>query len=127
MVEIEGSQNFPHETVSAQSVFKTTVPNAPSALIRFLKLAEKEGAYEQLSQKRKQTLQMRFVEGLSMPQIAERLEISKQAVSQALMLTPESLYKKMLKDVNSYRTNISFTEILAAYSAYRLESDVRKK
>lgn len=107
--------------------FENVSPNTPIELVNLLRLAEREGAYSRLSEKRKKTLEMRLVEGLSMPQIASVLKISKQAVSQTLKLAPQSLYKQMLKDVVTYRTHIRFDEILAVYSDYGLYLNRKKK
>lgn len=125
MVETEGSQNFPQETVRVQNVFETTARSAP-ALIRLLQLAEREGAYAKLTPRRKEVLQKYYVEGLSLTQIAVGYGISKQAVSQSLRLIPESLYQQMLKDVNRYATHIGFTEISDTYHAYRKELEIRR-
>ena len=110
-----------------KSVFETIAPIAAPEVIGLLKLAEREGAYEKLSEKTRQRLEMHFLEGMSITKIADIQKVSKQAVSQSLRLTPESLYKKMTKDVFMRRTNIPFTEILRVYSAYRIESDAKKK
>lgn len=126
MTERETSNNFKIE-VRKKSAFDSSHKDSPKEIIDLLRLAEREGAYANLSEKRKRTLEMRFVEGLTMPQIGDVLKISKQAISKTLKLTPESLYKQMTKDVVTYRTNISFKEILATYSAYRVYLDGRKK
>lgn len=117
----------PEITVQTQSAFATASPGAPREVISFLKLAERQGAYGKLSPKRREILEMRFAEGLSQVQIARRYGISKQAVSQSLKLSPESLYKQMTRDVITHRTPISFREILAAYSDYRIYLDGKKK
>lgn len=119
MVE-NGSRNLPKDLVRTQSVFETTAHRAP-ALMRLFQLAEREGAWEKLTQRRKEVLQKYYVEGLSQVQIAKGYGISKQAVSQSLRLAPESLYQQMLKDVNRYATYISFAEISDTYQAYRNE------
>lgn len=110
-----------------KSVFEAAVPTSPPALIELLKLSERQGAYANLSLQTRRILQMRYVEGLNLPQIGDVIGVSKQAVSQTLRLTPESLYKKMTKDVVMRRTNIPFSTILLAYSNYRIELDVGKK
>lgn len=128
MVERERPQNFsPEEALPTPSAFDTVASGAATEVIAFLRLAEREGAYARLSEKRRKTLEMRYADGLTMPQIANILEISKQAVSQSLKLSPESLFKQMTKDVIARRTPISFREILSAYSGYRIYLDKNKK
>ncbi len=128
MVERSIGQNFSSEIAAKpQGAFEIVAPGAAPEIIALLRLAEREGAYARLSDKRRKTLQMRYVDGLSHAQIAEEFGISKQAVSQTLKLTPESLYRQMTRDVNTYRTPISFREILATYSAYRIYLDKKKK
>lgn len=126
MTEREQSNNINIE-VRKTSAFNSLHPDSPKEIVDLLKLAEREGAYGRLSEKRRRTLEMRFVEGLTMSQIGDVLEISKQAVSQTLKDAPESLYKLMVKDVVTYRTHVSFREILATYSAYRIYVDGIKK
>lgn len=122
-----GNNLIPSDLERRHSVFEAAVPTSPPALIEFLKLSERQGAYANLSLQTRRILQMRYVEGLNLPQIGDVIGVSKQAVSQTLRLTPESLYKKMTKDVVMRRTNIPFSTILLAYSDYRIELDVRKK
>jgi DNA-directed RNA polymerase specialized sigma subunit len=126
MTERQQSNNLSIE-VRKRSTFDSPHPDCPKEIIDLLKLAEREGAYGKLSEKRRKTLEMRFVEGLTMPQIGDVLQISKQAVSQTLKDAPESLYKLMVKDAISYRTHVSFREILATYSAYKVYLDGLKK
>jgi Sigma-70, region 4 len=106
-----------------ESAFKTFWPDSPPCLIEFLRLAEDEGAYAGLSLRTRRALEMRYVEGLEMTQIGDVLDVSKQAVNQSLRNAPESLYRKMTKDVVIGRTNVPFSRILMAYSLYRLERD----
>lgn len=126
MTEGDRPQGFSHETTAVQSVFEQVMPTAPLALVALLRLAEREGAYGKLSKSARRISQMRYVEGLNMPQIGDVLEISKQAVWQSLTTTPESLYKTMTKDVVMRRTNIPFREILKVYSDYRIELNAKK-
>ena len=70
MTEGEGAQNFPQEVLTPKSVFETTAPGSPPALIAFLKLAEIEGAYAKLAPRRREILEKYYVEGLSQVQIA---------------------------------------------------------
>lgn len=110
-----------------KNVFEVVSPNAPIEVVAFLKLAKREGAYDLLSEKARQRLEMYYLEGKTEKEIASIHQVSKQAISQTLRLTPESLYKKMTMDVNAYKTFISFREILAAYSDYRIYFESRKR
>lgn len=134
-IQIDGPKNvmgYPDITPEhvfpekSKSVFEVVAPNAAPEIIALLRLAEREGAYTRLAPRKKEILQKYYVQGLSMPQIAGEFLISKHAVSQSLRLTPESLYKQMTRDVNTYRTPISFREILEAYSAYRVYLDKKR-
>jgi predicted DNA-binding protein YlxM (UPF0122 family) len=127
MSEEEKPQNFPQEMLTPKSVFETTAPGSPPALVAFLQLAEIEGAYAKLTSKRREILEKYYVAGLSQVQIAGDFHVSKQAISQSLRLSPESLYQQMLVDVVMHRTNIPFEEISTTHKAYRLESDTIKK
>jgi len=109
-----------------KSVFEVVAPNAAPEVIVLLKLAEREGAYARLTQRRKEVLQKYYVEGLSMPQIADGYGVSKQAISQSLRLTPEFLFKQMTGDVFLEKTNIPFREIMEIYAAYRVYLDGKK-
>lgn len=110
-----------------KSAFETVAPTAAPEVIAFLRLAEREGAYGLLSERTRQRLEMHYLHGQSLKEIADMQQVSKQAVSQTLRLSPESLFKQMTKDVNARRTPISFREILAAYSGYRIYLDENKK
>jgi len=127
MKEKEG-EHFPRETrVKPQSKFQITAPGTAPEVIALLRLSEREGAYGSLSEKARRILEMRYVEGLTMSQIGDVLGISKQAVSQSLKYTPESIYNRMVRDVITYKTDINFKEILKTYSAYRVYLDKKKK
>lgn len=101
-----------------RSVFDNPHSNAPKEAIAFLRLAEREGAYGRLSERTRQRLELRFLEGLSISEIAEIQDVTKQAVSQTLTMFPNMLYKQMTKDNYMGRTTISFREILGTYSDY---------
>jgi DNA-directed RNA polymerase specialized sigma24 family protein len=127
MVEREGPQNLSHQKLIPKSVSEVITPDAPPAMVAFLKLAAREGAYSLLSERIRQRLDMHFLQGMSLTEIAGFQKVTKQAISQSLKLAPESLYKQMSKDVVHRRTTISFKEILSAYSAYRIYYDAKKK
>ena len=103
-----------------KSAFEVVSPNAAPEVIALFRLAEREGAYAKLTPRRKEVLQKYYVQGLSMPQIADGYGVSKQAISQSLRLTPESLYKQMRKDIFARRTSVQFSEVIATYSDYRV-------
>lgn len=108
-----------------RSAFESFHPESPPALIEFLRFSEREGAYGNLSLRTKRALKMRYVEGLDMSQIGDVLEVSKQAVSQSLKHAPETLYRKMTEDVVMRRTHVLYSQILMAYSLYRIELDIK--
>jgi len=127
MVEREVSRNLSHQKLNPKSVSEVIKPDVQSAVVTFLKLAEREGAYSLLSERTRQRLDMHFLQGMSLTEIAGFQKVTKQAISQSLKLAPETLYKQMTKDVVQRRTTISFKEILSAYSAYRIYYDAKKK
>lgn len=110
----------------SRSIFDNPHLNAPKEAITFLKLAEREGAYSLLSERTRQRLEMYYLHGKSLKEIADIHHVSKQAVSQTLKLSPESLFKQMIRDVIAYRTPISLKEISDAYSGYRIYLDKNK-
>lgn len=127
MTERESGQNISPETkAKTQSAFDTPTLAVSLEVIAFLKLAEKEGAYSLLSERTRQRLEMYYLQGKSLKEIADIHHVSKQAVSQTLKLSPESLFKQMIRDVIAYRTPISLKEISAAYSGYRIYLDKNK-
>lgn len=97
-------------------VFDNPPETVPASVISFLRLAEREGSYATLTDRTRERIELRFLEGLKEVQIAKRQNVSKQAVSQTLKMFPGMLYKKMEKDVYFRRTQISFREILLRYS-----------
>ena len=127
MTERESGQNISPETkAKTQSAFDTPTLAVSLEVIAFLKLAEKEGAYSLLSERTRQRLEMYYLQGKSLKEIADIHHVSKQAVSQTLKLSPESLFKQMIRDVIAYRTPISLKEISDAYSGYRIYLDKNK-
>nr|MBI5456092.1 hypothetical protein [Candidatus Levybacteria bacterium] len=125
--QLNGPKNVMGYPEKSKSVFEIVSPKAAPEIITLLRLAEREGAYARLTPRRKEILQKYYVEGQSMPQIADGYGVSKQAISQSLRLTPESLFKQMTKDVSARRTPISFREVLATYADYRVYLDKKKK
>jgi predicted DNA-binding protein YlxM (UPF0122 family) len=111
---IEGSS--PPET-TVKSIFDKPLEGISPELVEFLKLAEREGVYARLTPRRQYILEQYVVQGLSMPQIADSLRISKQAVSQSLKLSPMSMYRDMTRNVVEGKTQTSFTEIQTTYEA----------
>lgn len=124
MIERE-TRTLPTNQIRGSS-FESFHPESPPALIEFLKFSEREGAYGNLSLRARRALEMRYVEGLNISQIGDVLDVSKQAVSQSLRLAPETLYRKMTEDVIMHRTNVLYSQILMAYSLYRIELDAKK-
>ena len=100
------------------SLFETTVPGTLPELVDLLKLSEREGAFGKLSKGRQEVMLMRVVEGLTMPQIAHKMKLTKQNIHQQLKSIPASLQRQMLKDINDGRTDVGYKEIIGTYRAY---------
>jgi hypothetical protein len=91
--------------------------------ILFFKLAEYAGAYDKLPEETRLALEMRFIGGLTMPQIGRELGLLQNAVNRRINTAPNDLYRIMLEEAQSHSLNVPFSSVVRRYSA--LQEDLR--
>ncbi len=102
---------------SKESIFKKPSEHAPTQYLEFLRLAEREGAYERLPVTLRHRLEYYINSGMTMRNIAKKEAVSVQAISQSLtLIAPKSLFISMEDDIRFHRASVPYSELILSYS-----------